>query len=172
MRNINRCLAAEKGFTLIELLVVVIILGVLAAIAVPTFSGQADRAKEGRAMAELKSMKTFVDLYALDNSRFPAADNDAGREGGIAVILQKDGINWTGDANGIRDPWGNPYIYGTNGDQDQYVIISPGPDGEIDGKGLSDSDLNKDNIYVTRRENPTVGKHGVDYSVGVGSSSQ
>lgn len=161
-KHISKCLASERGFTLIELMVVVIILGVLAAIAVPTFSGQTDRAKEGRAVAELKSMKTIIDLYRLDTNKFPEADNTVADEvNTIAEVLKKDGINWTGDENGIKDPWGNPYTYGVNDDLSEYVVYSGGP--------TTDSN---DDIYVTKDKNPTEGSHELQNLAEVSSTGQ
>ncbi|MDI6906741.1 MAG: type II secretion system major pseudopilin GspG [Thermoanaerobacterales bacterium] len=163
---IKRYAGNEKGFTLIELMVVVIILGVLAAIAVPNFTGQTDRAKKGRAITELKSMKTIIDLYKMDNNEFPEVGNTVADEvNTIAEVLQKDGINWTGDSDGIKDPWGNPYTYAVNDDKDKYVVFSMGPDGDA-----GDNDSNKDNIYVTKDKNPTEGAHDIAYSEDVESA--
>ena len=60
----------EEGFTLIELLVVVLIIGILAAIAIPVFLGVQDNAKKSAVTSDLTNAKTAVIAYYTNN---PAA---------------------------------------------------------------------------------------------------
>jgi prepilin-type N-terminal cleavage/methylation domain-containing protein len=65
-----RTLRNNKGFTLIELMIVVVIIGILAALAIPRFSQASDRAKEKEADGILKQIHTLQTAYFADKGEF------------------------------------------------------------------------------------------------------
>jgi type IV pilus assembly protein PilA len=71
----------EEGFTLIELLVVVIIIGILAAIAIPTFLNQREKGWEAAAKSALKGAAVAQESYFTEENEYASAEADLELEG-------------------------------------------------------------------------------------------
>jgi general secretion pathway protein G len=119
------------GFTLVELLVVLAILGLLVAIATPQVLKYLARAKVDTARIEMKSLSSALDLFLLDNGRYPTE-----QEGLKALVANPGALaTWSGPylksgGGGVPlDPWGRPYQYRYPGQTGDYDVFSNGPDG-------------------------------------------
>jgi type IV pilus assembly protein PilA len=66
----------KKGFTLLEVLIVVIIIGILAAIALPQYTTTIEKSRSGEAATNVGSLRTSIDRYWYQNGSFPASIDD------------------------------------------------------------------------------------------------
>ena len=102
----------KKGFTLVELIIVVTILGIMAAIVIPTFQGNVATAKESASKSNLMTIRTQIELYKLQHNGYPPGYvNGAGAP--IATVqLQLIGTTTvTGQASPSTVP-SDPFLYG------------------------------------------------------------
>lgn len=87
----------DAGFTLIELLVVIIIIGILSAIALPSFLNQASKAKQSAAKTSIGSVNSAQTAYRNENARFAA------NMGELALGLPTSTTNYTYTIVGATD---------------------------------------------------------------------
>jgi general secretion pathway protein G len=128
--SVSKTGRTQRAFTLIELLLVLVILGILAAIVVPKFSGRTEQARMTAAQSQIATFGTALDAFEVDNGYYPKGKN------GLADLVNapRDAQNWRGPylKSAIPiDPWGRPYIYECPGKNNRagYDIMSMGADG-------------------------------------------
>ena len=123
----------RKGFTLIEILVVMFIIVLLASLVGPNLWNQADRAQQNAVLPQIRSLENTLATYRLDVGEFPGTLNGL-------MENESNRASWNGPyiSRIPLDPWGNEYIYDSNGRE--FTLGSYGPDGERGGEG-DDADI-------------------------------
>jgi general secretion pathway protein G len=78
--------AREDGFTLVELMIVMLIIGVLAAIAIPSFISSIKNAREAALKEDLHVMRDAIDSYTMDKNKAPQSLDDLVQSGYLKSI--------------------------------------------------------------------------------------
>jgi general secretion pathway protein G len=127
---------SRNGFTLIELMIVIVILGLLAAMVMPSLTGKGEEAKKKLVCVQMKSIYNgSLDMFKIDNSSYPSTE-----EGLEALATNPDEEKYpnysrTGyfkDAKIPKDSWGHNFIY--INDDGSVELISLAADGKEGGK--------------------------------------
>jgi general secretion pathway protein G len=125
-----------RGFTLVELLVVMVILGLLAALVVPSYLGRERKARAQAAKTQIELLGTALDTFRLDVGRYPTS-----QEGLQALRTSPGGLpRWDGPylkKEVPLDPWGRAYTYESPGQHGDYDLYSNGADGAPGGENDS-----------------------------------
>ena len=144
-----RC--GEVGFTLIEIMVVIVILGILATLIIPKIMDRPDEARRTKAVLDIQSIGQALDLYRLDNHRYPTTEQ------GLIALVEKTQIEplparWRlgGYLSKLPvDPWNTPYVYLSPGLRSDYDLVSFGADGELGGEAKG-ADIESWNLEATQ----------------------
>ena len=132
----------EKGFTLIELLIVVAIIGIIAAIAIPNLLNALNRGRQKRTMADMRTIATGMEQYAVDNNFYPVSVtiNTVGNYIAptyLKVVPKQDG-------------WNHNYELNTDDAGSGYTIWSYAKDNAKNSTvtlGKRTTDFNEDIVY-------------------------
>jgi len=133
----QRTLKKQSGFTLIELMVVVAILAILAVVVAPMVLDRPDEARIVKAKQDLASISSALNLYKLDNYRYPTTDQ------GLDALVQKPTSeptpkHWRPYLQNLpKDPWGNDYLYLSPGEHGDFDLYTLGADGQEGGEGTN-----------------------------------
>ena len=132
----------QRGFTLIEIMVVVVILAILGTLVAPQILGRIDEARVTKAKNDLRLYESALDLYRMDNYRYPTTDQ------GLDALVHKPADaslkNWRSEGyvkQLVKDPWNNDYVYVSPGTGGQpYDLCTLGADRQPGGEGI-DADV-------------------------------
>jgi general secretion pathway protein G len=117
---------SDAGVTLIEMLVVVTIIALFAALVGPKLFSALDKSKITAAHDQIRSFKTALLSYKIDNGTFPTTEQGLQA---VRPYLDMDIPN---------DPWDRPYVYRFPGEHgDEPDIICLGADGQPNGEGIN-----------------------------------
>jgi general secretion pathway protein G len=123
-----------------EMLVVLVVIGLIAAVAIPQVMKLLGSAKHKAARIQVETLTNSLQVFEMDTGAFPS------NEQGLAALWKAPAglTEWNGPyvrrEKQLIDPWGKPFIYRAPGKAGPYDLVSLGADGKQGGSG-DDADL-------------------------------
>ena len=112
-----------RGFSLIEILIVVTIMSMIATIAIPSLLNAMDRSRQGSTVADLRTLGTALERYAVDHQVYPVVADIAA----LRTELQPEYIK----KFPMKDGWNHPFHFEADPGGMTYTLSSSGKDGEF-----------------------------------------
>jgi general secretion pathway protein G len=130
----------NQGFTLMEMLIVLVLIGLIAAVAIPQVTRLLGSAKSRAATLQMETLSASLRYYEIDNGAFPTTEQ------GLQVLWEApaDMVSWNGpyirQEKLLKDPWNREFVYNAPANDAPYSLISLGADGAKGGTG-DDADV-------------------------------
>ncbi len=112
-----------QGFGLLELVVTVAIIGIITTLIIPNLLEALDRGRQNATKADIRSIATALERFAIDHQAYPVVDKFADLRGDLEPKYIKK--------LPLTDGWNHPWAFETNAHGDTYTLSSPGKDGEF-----------------------------------------
>ena len=157
----------EEGLTLIELMVVVVILGIIAAVAIPSISNAINSAKVNTTISDLSTYQQALQRYYLDHGSYPASfstldlkSDASGATGTGSTYIYGPYLNFTSN-QAVNDAFGHPIYYDavqvSGTDYGGYYLLSGGTTSDTAGSpSPTISKINASDIYASNGQEVNV----------------
>lgn len=125
----------NRGFTIVELLIVVVIIAILASITIVSFNGIQTRANNSAVQSDLSAFKKKMDIYRLDNGRYPAVGTGQ-TQTAVSTALQGLKVTQTAYLDGANNV---NLVYCTNSTGSRFAAVAWGKGSRDQGYVVSDN---------------------------------
>ncbi|MEP2990039.1 MAG: type II secretion system major pseudopilin GspG [Parasphingorhabdus sp.] len=136
----NKNNASEAGFTLMEMLVVLVVIGLIAAVAIPQITKLMGSAKSKATKVQMETLSAGLRYYEMDVGAYPSSEQ------GLEVLwsMPDPEPGWSGpylrQERQLKDPWNRDFLYRSPVEGAPFELVSLGADGKEGGMG-EDADI-------------------------------
>jgi len=115
----------QQGFTIVELLIVIIVIGILAALVLVTFTGVQQKARNTERVTDVKAIASHLEVYNAQNGKYPTLDDINNVTSATWVADNLKGL----DKEALRDPKGTLYTLIASSSTSEYGYAPTKDDG-------------------------------------------